>query len=102
MARNIIIIQPGVLEESSDDGITHSLHILLFVLVLILASKLVLFYPLHGLVALVDDDFLLLADFGLVQLLILHGRLEIQAVGLQAHLAFDSLGFCFIVLLKLL
>merc|ERR1712165_254824 len=102
MPRDIIIVQPGVFEESSDDGITDCLHTLLFILVLLLASQLVLLDPLDCLVAGVHDFFLLIGDFPLIQLFIFQGGFDIQTVSLQTHLAFNPLSLCFVVLLKLL
>merc|ERR1712223_1278409 len=50
--RNIVVIQPSVFEERRNDGVTHSLHFLLLVLILVLVGELVLSYPLDSLVAL--------------------------------------------------
>merc|ERR1712088_841471 len=85
MARNIVVRDPCILVKCCNDRVAYFLHVLLFVLVLLLAGQLVLPDPLEGLVTLVHDGLLLVADLGLVQLRVLHPRLEVEAVSLQTQ-----------------
>merc|ERR1719150_2922658 len=71
MARNIVVRDSCILVKGCNDWVAYFLHVLLLVLVLLLAGQLVLPDPLEGLVTLVQDGLLLVADLGLVQLRVL-------------------------------
>merc|ERR1712004_775003 len=72
MARNIVVRDPCILVKGCNDRVAYFLYVLLLVLVLLLAGQLVLPDPLEGLVTLVQDGLLNVADLGLVQLRVLH------------------------------
>merc|ERR1719150_3427212 len=102
MARNIVVRDSCILVKGCNDRVAYFLHVLLFVLVLLLAGQLVLPDPLEGLVTLVQDGLLLVADLGLVQLRVLHPRLEVEAVSLETQLSFQALRLLLVVFLELL
>merc|ERR1719270_1876874 len=102
MARNIIVGDSCILVKGCNDRVAYFLHVLLLVLVLLLAGQLVLPDPLEGLVTLVQDGLLRVADLGLVQLRVLHPRLEVKAVSLQTQLSFQALRLLLVVFLELL
>merc|ERR1719150_1166659 len=102
MARNIVVRDSCILVKGCNDRVAYFLHVLLFVLVLLLAGQLVLPDPLEGLVTLVQDGLLLVDDLGLVQLRVLHPRLEVKAVSLQTQLSFQALRLLLVVFLELL
>merc|ERR1719270_849483 len=79
MTRNIVVRDSCILVKGCNDRVAYFLHVLLLVLVLLLAGQLVLPDPLEGLVALFQDGLLLVADLDLVQLRVLHPRLEVKA-----------------------
>merc|ERR1719270_436573 len=102
MARNIVVRDSCILVKGCNDRVAYFLHVLLLVLVLLLAGQLVLPDPLEGLVTLVQDGLLLVADLGLVQLRVLHPRLEVEAVSLKTQLSFQALRLLLVVFLELL
>merc|ERR1719270_2172461 len=102
MARNIVVRDSCILVKGCDDRVAYFLHVLLLVLVFLLAGQLVLPDPLEGLVTLVQDGLLLVADLDLVQLRVLHSRLEVEAVSLQTQLSFQALRLLLVVFLELL
>merc|ERR1719204_983735 len=102
MARNIVVRDSCILVKGCNDRVAYFLHVLLLVLVLLLAGQLVLPDPLEGLVTLVQDRLLLVADLGLVQLRVLHPRLEVEAVSLETQLSFQALRLLLVVFLELL
>merc|ERR1712223_1126616 len=102
MAGNIVVRDSCILVKGCNDRVAYFLHVLLLVLVLLLAGQLVLPDPLEGLVTLVQDGLLLVADLGLVQLRVLHPRLEVEAVSLQTQLSFQALRLLLVVFLELL
>merc|ERR1712014_374198 len=89
MTRNIVVRDSCILVKGCNDRVAYFLHVLLLVLVLLLAGQLVLPDPLEGLVTLVQDRLLLVADLSLVQLRVLHPRLEVEAVSLKTQLSFQ-------------
>merc|ERR1712004_864520 len=91
MTRNIVVRDSCILVKGCNDRVAYFLHVLLLVLVLLLAGQLVLPDPFEGLVTLVQDGLLLVADLGLVQLRVLHPRLEVEAVSLETQLSFQAL-----------
>merc|ERR1719350_792627 len=102
MTRNIVVRDSCILVKGCNDRVAYFLHVLLLVLVLLLAGQLVLPDPLEGLVTLVQDGLLLVADLGLVQLRVLHPRLEVKAVSLKTQLSFQALRLLLVVFLELL
>merc|ERR1719270_1451868 len=102
MTRNIVVRDSCILVKGCNDRVAYFLHVLLLVLILLLAGQLVLPDPLEGLVTLVQDGLLLVADLGLVQLRVLHPRLEVEAVSLKTQLSFQALRLLLVVFLKLL
>merc|ERR1719394_1026809 len=102
MTRNIVVRDSCILVKGCNDRVAYFLHVLLLVLVFLLAGQLVLPDPLEGLVTLVQDGFLLVADLDLVQLRVLHSRLEVEAVSLQTQLSFQALRLLLVVFLELL
>merc|ERR1719476_159046 len=102
MARNIVVRDSCILVKGCNDRVAYFLHVLLLVLVLLLAGQLVLPDPLEGLVTLVQDGLLLVADLRLVQLRVLHPRLEVKAVSLKTQLSFQALRLHLVVFLELL
>merc|ERR1712223_675235 len=102
MAGNIVVRDSCILVKGCNDRVAYFLHVLLLVLVLLLAGQLVLPDPLEGLVTLVQDGLLLVADLGLVQLRVLHPRLEVEAVSLETQLSFQALRLLLVVFLELL
>merc|ERR1719192_2152111 len=102
MTRNIVVRDSCILVKGCNDRVAYFLHVLLFVLVLLLAGQLVLPDPLEGLVTLIQDGLLLVADLGLVQLRVLHPRLEVEAVSLQTQLSFQALRLLLVIFLELL
>merc|ERR1719350_2788543 len=102
MTRNIVVRDSCILVKGCNDRVTYFLYVLLLVLVLFLAGQLVLPDPLEGLVTLVQDGLLLVADLGLVQLRVLHPRLEVEAVSLKTQLSFQALRLLLVVFLELL
>merc|ERR1719336_3346243 len=102
MTRNIVVRDSCILVKGCNDRVAYFLHVLLFVLVLLLAGQLVLPDPFECLVTLVQDGLLLVADLGLVQLRVLHPRLEVEAVSLETQLSFQALRLLLVVFLELL
>merc|ERR1719270_1270874 len=102
MTRNIVVRNPCILVKGCNDWVAYFLHVFLLVLILLLAGQLVLPDPLEGLVTLVQDRLLLVADLGLVQLRVLHPRLEVEAVSLKTQLSFQALRLPLVVFLELL
>merc|ERR1719166_109675 len=102
MTRNIVVRDSCILVKSCNDRVAYFLHVLLLVLVLLLAGQLVLPDPLEGLVTLVQDGLLLVADLSLVQLRVFHPRLEVEAVSLKTQLSFQALRLLLVVFLELL
>merc|ERR1719195_2438456 len=102
MTRNIVVRDSCILVKGCNDRVAYFLHVLLLVLVLLLAGQLVLPDPLEGLVTLVQAGLLLVADLGLVQLRVLHPRLEVEAVSLQTQLSFQALRLLLVIFLELL
>merc|ERR1719394_2305059 len=102
MTRNIVVRDSCILVKGCNDRVAYFLHVLLLVLVFLLAGQLVLPDPLEGLVTLVQDGLLLVADLDLVQLRVLHSRLEVEAVSLQTQLSFQALPLLLVVFLELL
>merc|ERR1719394_2441894 len=102
MTRNIVVGDSCILVKGCNDRVAYFLHVLLLVLVLLLAGQLVLPDPLESLVTLVQDGLLLVADLGLVQLRVLHPRLEVEAVSLETQLSFQALRLLLVVFLELL
>merc|ERR1712004_370412 len=102
MARNIVVRDSCILVKGCNDWVAYFLHVLLLVLVLLLAGQLVLPDPFEGLVTLVQDGLLLVADLGLIKLRVLHPRLEVEAVSLETQLSFQALRLLLVVFLELL
>merc|ERR1719429_257599 len=92
----------SLLVELGDDGVAHSLHLLLLVLELLHLGELVSVQPLDGLVTLVSDLLLVVLADLVGNLLVLDGGLHVEAVALQAVLGRDPLLLLVVVILELL
>merc|ERR1712107_727558 len=92
----------SLLVELGDDGVAHSLHLLLLVLELLHLGELVGIQPLDGLVTLVSDLLLVVLADLVGDLLVLDGSLHVEAVALQAVLGRDPLLLLVVVILELL
>merc|ERR1719370_2267827 len=90
------------LVEVLNDGVADLLDLLLLVLVLVLLRHLVRVQPLNALVALVLDLLLVRVRDGRLHLLLVHGGLHVEAVGLEPVLGADPLALLLVLRLVLL
>merc|ERR1711963_355105 len=90
------------LVEVLNDGVADLLDLLLLLLVLLLLRHLVRVQPLDALVALVLDLLLVRVGDGRLHLLLVHGGLHVEAVGLEPVLGADSLPLLLVLRLVLL
>ncbi|EJY57529.1 AAEL016995-PA [Aedes aegypti] len=88
----------GTLVQLGDDGIADGFQLLLTVFVLLLLGQLVGIEPLDGIVALVHDEGLIAIGDLVLQLVVLHGGLHVEAVRLQSVLGRD--GFLLLLVLR--
>ena len=77
--------------DLADDGVAHLLQLLLAVLVLILLRQLVGVQPRHRLVHLRQDGVAILVGDLVLELVVLDGRLHVEAIRLQAVLGSDRM-----------
>merc|ERR1712159_730028 len=75
----------------TDDGVAHSLELLLHRIKLLLLGVLGSFQPFHGLVELVLNGLGLVLGHGSLELVLLDGVLHLVAVGLELVLGVDAL-----------
>jgi NAD-specific glutamate dehydrogenase len=88
--------------QLGDDGVADCLKLLLLVLELLLVSQLVRVHPFNDIIAFVHDDLLVLLCDLVLELLVLHGRLHVEAVRLQAVLGGDHSSLLLVLCLVLL
>merc|ERR1719422_2267268 len=90
------------LVEVLNDGVADLLDLLLLLLVLLLLRQLVRVQPLDALVALVLNLLLVRVGDGRLHLLLVHGGLHVEAVGLESVLGADPLALLLVLRLVLL
>ncbi|KAI8422733.1 hypothetical protein MSG28_006492 [Choristoneura fumiferana] len=81
----------GALVQLGDDGVADALELLLLVLILLFVSQLVGVEPLDGVVALVEDGLFVGVCQLVLELLVFHGGLHVEAVRLERILGLNGL-----------
>ena len=77
--------------QLGDDGVAHTLHLLLLLVELLNLDKLVGVQPLDGLIALVDDSLLVVFADLVLELVVIESGPHIEAVALKSLLSRNPL-----------